>query len=135
MDSIVEISNVQKKEIEQALIKDNYFIAEIDGEKIETLPQYMEAIKKAFEFPEAMFENTSSIDSYLDWMRDLSWLGNKEGYVLFIINSSKMMIGEEAKKAILFETFKDAIIPFWKDEVEHVVVDGEKKEFKVFIEK
>lgn len=113
----------------------NYFIAEIDGASIETLVQYMEAVKRAFMFPDNIFENTSSIDSYLDWMRDLSWLDTNSGYVLFISNFSKMMTKEQEKKELLFELFEEAITPFWKEEVEHVVVGGEKKEFKVFIEK
>ncbi|EGO5829996.1 hypothetical protein HKH49_002731 [Enterococcus faecalis] len=31
--------------------------------------------------------------------------------------------------------FEESIIPFWQDEVEHVVVDGKAKIFKVFIVK
>lgn len=37
------------------------------------------------------------------------------------------------KKKIIFESFYDTIIPFWTEEVEHVVVEGKTKIFDVFV--
>lgn len=46
---------------------------------------------KAFKFPDGMFKNKDNIDSYEDWMRDLGWLGEVDGFALFIINEDKML--------------------------------------------
>lgn len=66
-------------------------------------------------------------------MRDLLWLGDYAGYALFIVIQDKMLRKYPKTKETIFELFVDAIIPFWKDEVEQVFVGGKSKEFNVFI--
>lgn len=66
-------------------------------------------------------------------MRDLLWVGDYAGYALFIDNQDKMPKKYPKTKATIFELFVDAIIPFWKDEVEHVIVGEKSKEFDVFV--
>ena len=93
----------------------------------------MNEIIKAFKFPDGMCKNKDNIDSYEDLMRDLGWLGEVDGFALFIINEDKMLTNSLDKKKIIFESFYDTIIPFWTEEVEHVVVEGKTKIFDVFV--
>lgn len=62
----------------------NYYFAKLDGSNIYTLNDYMNAIIVAFQFPKNMFTNTNSIDAYNDWMRDLTWIDQYDGYILVI---------------------------------------------------
>lgn len=135
MMGINQVSKVEAKEIIKKLADEKYFIAEIDGENIDTLEKYMREIICAFHFPKGMFKNLDSFDSYNDWMRDLNWLGDYAGYALFIINEKEMLKKHQEIKNTIFELFIDTIIPFWKDEVVDVVVGGKPKEFDVFIVK
>lgn len=130
------IDRIKYEELEKCkkiLVDQNYYIAEIDGNNISSLEDYMNEIIKAFKFPDGMFKNKDNIDSYEDWMRDLGWLGEVDGFALFIINEDKMLTNFLNKKNIIFESFYDTIIPFWAEEVEHVVVGGKVKKFDVFI--
>ena len=127
---INQINAKKAIEMKEVLSNKNFFIAEIDGEKIGTLEDYMNEIIEAFHFPKGMFENLDSFDSYNDWLRDLLWLGD---YALFIVSQDKMLRKYPKTKETIFELFVDAIIPFWKDEVEQVFVGGKSKEFNVFI--
>lgn len=70
-----KIRNVDKKHAERLkneLTKNNIFMAEIDGRKLNCLDGYMKAVSKAFNFSKNLYENSESIDAYNDWMRDLS---------------------------------------------------------------
>ena len=130
------IDRIKYKELKnhkQLLLDQNYYIAEIDGNNIYSLEDYMNEIIKAFKFPDGLFENKNSIDSYEDWMRDLEWLGAVDGFALFVINEDKMLTNFLNKKEIIFESFSDTIIPFWAEEVAHVVVGGKTKIFDVFV--
>jgi hypothetical protein len=76
----------------------------------------MEAIKKEFMFPNNLFINASSIDAYLDWWRDLSWLNpneKKAGYALFMLNLSRMGLNDQKTKKIILDSFGEVISPFW----------------------
>ncbi len=130
---IDRIKYEELKKYKKTLVDQNYYIAEIDGNNIYNLEDYMNEIIKAFKFPDGMFKNKDNIDSYEDWMRDLGWLGEVDGFALFIINEDKMLTNSLDKKKIIFESFYDTIIPFWTEEVEHVVVEGKTKIFDVFV--
>ena len=80
-------------------------------------------IIEAFHFTKGMFRNLDNFDSYNDWMRDIFWLGDYAGYALFIVNQDKMLKKHPKAKDTIFELFVDSIIPFWEEEVEHVVKD------------
>ncbi len=130
---IDRIKYEELKKYKKTLVDQNYYIAEIDGNNIYNLEDYMNEIIKAFKFPDGMFKNKDNIDSYEDLMRDLGWLGEVDGFALFIINEDKMLTNSLDKKKIIFESFYDTIIPFWTEEVEHVVVEGKTKIFDVFV--
>lgn len=106
----------------------SYFIAELNGRSIKTLHDYFEAINKLFKFPIPSF----GFDGYLDWMRDLSWLG-KDGYALLITSFNTFLIKDFVSKNKITMYFEKAILPFWQKEVEKVVVDGKAKPFIVYL--
>lgn len=126
-----------RKEQENSFI-DNYkdkgfYIAKLNGRKINTVSDYMSAIIVAFKFPNGMFKNTNNFDSYNDWMRDLTWLGEYTGYILIIEYFDQMMKSCKEEKELIMEQFKKIILPFWEKDVEYVVVDGKPKVFNIFI--
>lgn len=127
------ITKEQEKEFINKYILKNYYIAKIDGSNIQTLNDYMNAIIIAFQFPKDMFTNTNSIDAYNDWMRDLTWIDQYDGYILVIKNFEQMMSSYPKEKGIILKEFEETIYPFWKNEVLHTVVDGKAKGFFVFL--
>lgn len=129
----IEVINIiQAKKIKKELEKKNIFIGEINGKKINTLEDYMNVIIKEFNFPENVFKNIDSIDAYNDWMTDLSWLEDYEGYAIFIYNLKHMLNMDSVKKEIILNNFDEVIVPFWTNDIEKIVVGGEKKEFLLF---
>lgn len=131
--AIEEILFKDSFDLKKKFAKDQLFIAEIDGKRIETLEDYMKEIIEVFKFPKGMFKNLASFDSYNDWMRDLTWLGDNKGYILFLFNEKEMLKKYPKDKETIFELFSDYIIPFWNEEVKHVVVEGKTKIFDIFI--
>lgn len=138
--SMQKVSSLQASNIKKKMDQEKFFIAEIDGAEINTLTEYMKKIIEVFHFPDGMFKNLDSFDSYNDWMRDFTWLDDKNfvskdnlGYALFLYNLDKMMVNESKNKETIIELFSDSIIPFWKEEVEHVVVGGKRKIFDVYL--
>jgi len=129
---IKEINIIQAKKMKKELEKKNIFIGEINGKKINTLDDYMNVIIKEFNFPENIFKNIDSIDAYNDWMTDLSWLEDYQGYAIFIYNLKYMLNMDSVKKEIILNNFDEVIVPFWTNDIEKVVVGGEKKEFLLF---
>jgi hypothetical protein len=72
------------------------------------------------------------MDGYLDWMRDLGWL-NKESYTLIINEYNLFMKNNIDLKNKIISHFRHVILPFWKDEVEEVVVGGKGKCFTLYL--
>lgn len=137
---IEKISFNDSFNLKEKCIKAQFFVAEIDGKTIKTLEDYMKKIIEVFKFPEGLFKNLDNFDSYDDWMTDLTWLSEKKwigkgnvGYVLFMYNFDKMMKEDPERKAKIIYYFNESIIPFWKEDVEKVVVGGKSKIFKVVI--
>jgi predicted SnoaL-like aldol condensation-catalyzing enzyme len=108
--------------------EDSLYIAEINGNDIQNLQDYLNTINELFKFPIP----TRGLDGYLDWMRDLDWL-HKEGYVLIINYFSFFLKDDPSLKSKIVSTFVDTILPFWQDEVTKVVVEGKAKSFIVYL--
>lgn len=139
---IEKISFKDSCHLKEKFAEGNFFIAEIDGKPIKNLEDYMRKIIEVFKFPEGLFKNLDNFDSYDDWMTDLSWLYERKwidkdnvGFVLFLYNFDKMMEDEPDRKKKIVYYFNESIIPFWKDEVENVIVGGKSRVFEVFIVK
>lgn len=128
-----EIYNITDKELK--LIKQQLsnqraiWVAEIDGVKVPTWMDYAHEIEKIFRFPSPC---DKSMDAYLDWMTDLSWL-NSQGYVLIIKNMEDFMRSDLEKKEKILRFFVEDILPFWESGVEQYVVEGKAKPFNIYI--
>lgn len=126
-NKIFSITTENAKSIIEILRKKNIYIAELQGEQIPTLSEYYTAVAQAFQFPE-LFEKYRNFDSYLDWIRDLTWLTydqKYDGFALFIYDyEEKFMRGDLVKKVSIIETFSECILPWWEEEVIHCTNNG-----------
>lgn len=105
------------------------FVAELDGRAIKNRFDYFSAIDKTFQFPTSSAGNW---DSYLDWIRDLTWL--PEGDITLIIHHySEFLKSDLEAKELAMKSLKDIALPFWEEEVIHVVVGGKPRHFTVYL--
>lgn len=104
------------------------WIAEIDGEKCDTLEKYLKEISDTFHFP----ISAKSLDGYADWMTDLDWL-HAEGYALIIKNFNDFMKDDESNRNKVLWLFRKDILPFWQSGVQEYVVEGKVKPFNVYL--
>ncbi len=122
---LIELNNISK----------NYktYKVEIDGEKVQTWEDYINIIQDMFKFPSSC---VGSIDRYLDWIRDLSWLDKEEiieAYVIVIKNYDIFLAENIELKNSIITDFVDCILPFWEEEVKQVVLGGKTKIFCVYL--
>lgn len=104
------------------------FIASIDGAKIQTKHDYLSVMEKAFHLPSCH----DSWDAYLDWMCDLDWIPEQK-IILIIYNFQKFFFEDTKSKELVLQRLEDTILPFWEEEVTHVMVGGEPREFQVYL--
>lgn len=69
----------------------NFFTAEIDGNKCTTLKSFLTEIAVAFRFPDYYGNN---VDAFWDCIGDLSWLEEKN-YVLIVRNARTFLENED----------------------------------------
>ncbi|MBD5093446.1 MAG: barstar family protein [Subdoligranulum sp.] len=129
MNDIIHISKQREQEI-LFLLKQNQntFYVIINGKHIRTLPEYLKVMSEEFSFPIP----SKSVDGYLDWIRDLTWI-EQENIVLFIENFSHFLEDDPSQKAKMIKLFRDSILPWWDGDVERYVVEGEKRSFQVYL--
>lgn len=107
------------------------YVVEIDGKLIGSWEDYITKIEKAFDFPTSCID---TVDGYLDWIRDLSWI-DKKSYRLVIHNYNYFLTTDPQLKASIMDDFKEIILPFWQDEIQNTVIDGESHSFDVYLVK
>lgn len=128
-NKIVYISSNQiTDEIKKWGDETSIYIAEINGDNIKKLSDYLSIMSEAFHFPFP----SHSLDSYNDWMRDLDWL-DKDGYILIIYNFNSFLSHDLASKRLVIDGFKKIILPFWQENVLKEVVEGMIKPFVVYV--
>jgi len=112
--------------------KDNYYIVEIDGKDINEKEDFFKIMWEKFKLP--MYENQTrfSWDSYLDWMRDLTWI-KEDKIVLIIYNYNNFMNKEQNIKREIIDDYESCILPFWEKDVKKIVVDGKPRRFNVYL--
>ena len=81
------------------------------GEAVDMLQH---AIEKSY--------SVMNMDQFLDWAKDLWWI--EEEHLIFIVKGN---VSEEVKKLMT------SIINFWRDEAEHVIVEGKSKQVDFII--
>lgn len=105
------------------------FMVELDGIKIQSWIDYITAIQSKFKFPTPCLD---SVDRYLDWIRDLEWLEQKE-FIIIINNFGYFCRDNILIRNEIILDFEETILPYWQDEVEDVVVGGTQKSFMVYL--
>ncbi|WP_250228384.1 barstar family protein [Anaeropeptidivorans aminofermentans] len=105
------------------------YLVEINGVDVQSWNDYILKIEEKMKFPTTCID---SIDRYLDWIRDLSWL-DSDGYTLIIYSYSQFLSKDARIKAIVMDSLKETVLPFWQEEVERCVVGGKSKPFNVYL--
>ncbi len=111
----------------------NTYKLKLDGEEIQSWEDYITVIQDKLKFPTSCLD---SIDRYLDWITDLTWLDEEkpiEAYVIVIKNYRLFLSKNDNLKNLIITDFADSILPFWEEEVKKVVVEGEPKIFCVYL--
>lgn len=130
-NQIYRIHKEDKTKLQSELKRQGYFVTEIESETLKTDESYMGALNEAFQY-EQFGEKITNLNWLDDVMRDLEWLKNDNGYVLFISNALKIVYPYPEKAG---ENFSRILfwMYFWEDEVERVVVEGKYKKFDVYL--
>ncbi|MBC1457957.1 barstar family protein [Listeria newyorkensis] len=128
-NSIYTTSDDNVNDLKKKWSRSDTYVVEIDGKSVGSWEDYITKIEKAFDFPTSCLD---TVDGYLDWIRDLSWIG-KESYKLVIHDYNYFLAKEPKLKASIMNDFKEIILPFWQDEVESTVIGGEPNSFDVYL--
>ncbi len=127
-----KIHHTSKEKIrreKESLLQDSaVFLAELDGGAVRSLQDYLSIMGQKFQFPFA----AKCLNGYLDWMRDLSWLG-KDKYVFILYNFEAFLENDPPLKKELIRLFSDTILPWWQEEVRRYCVGGKEKPFDVYL--
>ena len=126
MNQIYQITNKEIEKIKMDCLET--YIVNIDGGKILNLSQFLNTMTEKFKFPIP----SKSLDSYLDWIRDLSWIDSQE-FMLIIRNFSLFLKDDLTTKNEIIDDFKEIILPWWETEVEQCVVGGKAKPFNIYL--
>jgi hypothetical protein len=117
------------KELIEISSQYNTLKVDIDGAEIQTWKDFIGVIEKSFRFPTTCED---SMDRYLDWIRDLSWLENK-AFIILVKNSKQFFADNSKLRDEILNDLEEVVLPFWESEVEEVVVDGKSKLFRVYL--
>jgi len=104
-------------------------LAEIHGQEIQSWDEYLDKIEVAFQFPSKWRVN---LHGYVDWMKDLDWLG-KESYILIIHDYSSFLLQDLECKELVMEIFNDEILPWWQKDVALYVAGWKPKRFNIYL--
>lgn len=117
------------KDFMEISTKYNALRVNIDGERIQTWKDFIGIIEKSFLFPTTCED---SMDRYLDWIRDLSWLEN-DAFIILVKNSEQFFVNNSKLGDEILKDLEEVVLPFWESEVEEVVVDGKRKLFRMYL--
>lgn len=123
----ISLQNIPRLETKFQRKKD-VFMVKIDGKQCASLTDYLQKISEYLQFP----IKAKGLDGYNDWMRDLSWIKEKQ-IVILIINYHDFLREDVVSKEAIIEDFNQLILPWWESEATHFVIDGESKEIIVYI--
>jgi len=127
-NKLYRITKTESGSIKKKLQQEGLWLGEMDGGSIRTQQDFLDCMSTTCGFPYA----TKSMDGYLDWIRDLSWL-EKDGYALFIYNADEFLSQDPEFRERVFESFTEIVFPWWEYDIEHYVVDGKAKPFNVYL--
>ena len=126
MENIIKYINNEEN---IPLKKDGDYFVKLDGKNIKNKKSYLKAMQKAFLLPK---DSIDSVDAYLDWMTDLSWIMEKN-IVLIILNYSRFLENDLEEKRLVISDFQNYILPFWQEKVKCVMVNGKPRSFQIYL--
>ena len=111
------------------------YVAEIDGRSFH-FPVYDEIEHKMTCWYKGAYADRTSHklnwEGFEDWLCDLSWIPHKR-ILLIIYNCSEMLTEDSEAKEYIINALRERILPWWSSDVEKYVVNGEKREFSVYL--
>lgn len=132
-NKIIYVTREQSKVIKRdALQSKDTFLAEIDGTKIKTEEDYVQAMASAFDFPCELPE--MKIGWYNDYINDLMWIKQKS-IILIIHDYDSMLVDNLEIKEIIIEYFEEITLPWWEGEIIGHMVGGTPRSFLVYLER
>ncbi len=132
-NKIVYIAKDEGKKIKtDALNKQDVFLAEIDGARIRTEEDYVQAMIDAFAIPYPLL--AMKLGFLNDWMSDLMWIKQKD--IVLIVHNYNLMLSDDlnAKKEVMIY-LEEIILPWWEGDVVGHMVGGEPRGFLVYLER
>ena len=131
-NKIVYIAKDEMKKIKtDALNNQDVFLAEIDGNRIRTEEEYVQAMIDAFAIPYPLLGMKIGILN--DWIKDLTWIDQKD-IVLIFHDFDFMLLDDLHAKKLIMIYFEKIILPWWEGEVVECMVGGEPRGFMLYIE-
>jgi len=129
VNQLIEVDTEEYQTLFDALQQSAIFVAVIEGKRIANLSQYLEAVWKAFKFPQTGHVNYYA---YLDWICDLSWL-HADGYALILKDYPDFMSDDTRNRDIVINSLSDKVLTWWQSDIEQFQVEGKAKPFNVYL--
>ncbi|GAB2023328.1 hypothetical protein RyT2_24040 [Pseudolactococcus yaeyamensis] len=117
-NQIYRIVKEDKNKLLLDLKRKGYFVAEVDSETLKTDETFINALSEAFQYTQ-FGEKITNLNWLDDVMRDLEWLKNDNGYVLFISNAQEIAYPYPEKAG---ENFSRILfwMHYWEEEISRV---------------
>lgn len=131
-NKIINTSENDYDKIKEETDLSSAFLVEIDGSKIKTVDELFEAMEKAYNLHTLNGTWGRNWAAFDDLMTDLDWIPCNK-HILTIKHYAELLSGYSVEKNRFIHYLKDSILPFWEEEVLHCVVEGETKEFTVYL--
>lgn len=129
-NKIITLSSSSAIAIKKELASENNLLMlEIDGARCPCLSEYLYKISMALSFP----TRPLGLDSYNDWICDLTWLDIDLKIAIIIEHFSEFLKDDLSAKKHIIEDFEKVILPWWDTDVINHVVDGSPRLFSVYL--
>lgn len=130
MNNITKIDRKQLNIVLNTLDRNTYLVT-LDGEKISSTKDLFDEISKQFNFE---YEDVSwgyNWYAFDDLMTDLNWIDNDQ--IVMIISSYDLFMRDDINEKNRFLNYmSNSIIPFWENQAEENIVQGQRKSFTVY---
>ena len=114
--------------MDSILNKNDVLFKHIDCANCKNWKSFIKNFEEEFCFP----TKGDLIDGLYDWMEDLSWLGNKEIYILVLSNYDQMLVEDIKAREKIDLFFKVDLIKWWEKDCAKYVVNGKCKTFLIY---
>lgn len=130
-NEIIKVSESQFEEIKATVNTEDTFLVELNGKEIQSKMQLLDVLGEKYDLHTSDGTWGRNWDALDDLMEDLDWIPQQK-HILAIHSYSKMFAHDKKSKAIFDDSLKDWL-EFWEEEVLYCVVNGETKEFTVYL--